>query len=334
MIKKIVAVIVLFVLVISVSNTITLGSYLFGKETDGANISKDIILNSLPYLYKYGFDSNILYEGNYTKSDKVDIIISNHINSIDFIIYLSLIRLFDYRPIYFVLKKTIIFIPGGGFILGTGYDIKMNRKLEEDVDNITESINKIKDGIIIIMPEGTRYTPTKFEAAQSYSKDNNLPIFNNTLFPKMKGLFIIANILKKNGRLGNIIDFTIEVENFKKQTVLLNKLLTKKIGNSYGIINTYEIPDNILDDYDFFKNWFLSNIWIKKDLLLDNIQNIDSHNYKELIPEMKGYEYFILIICTTLFMYLTFHTAGLYIPFSFMFLYYKMFNVYRKLKKH
>ena len=331
MIKKIVAFIVLFILIVCISQTITLGSYLFGKKYEGANIGKDIIISFLPYLYTYGFESKILYDGNYkASSDKVDIVISNHINTIDFAIYLSLIRLFDSRPIYFLFKKSIVFIPGSGFILGTGYDVKMNRKLEDDIDNINESINKIKEGIIILMPEGTRYTPEKFKDAQKYSRDNNLPIFNNTLFPKMKGLFTVSNILKKNGRLGKIIDFTIQVENFKNTTAYMKKLMTNKFGRTFSVINTYNISEKALDNYDIFKNWFLSKIWRKKDIILDNITKYD---YKELVPNMKGYEYFILIICVTLFFYLTLHSNGLFIPVSLLISYSMMYVLYRKLKK-
>ena len=334
MIKKIVAFIVLIVLIICISQTITLGSYIFGKKYEGANIGKDIIISFLPYLYTYGFDSKIHYDGNYkASSDKVDIVISNHINTIDFAIYLSLIRLFDNRPIYFLFKKSIVFFPGSGFILGSGYDVKMNRKLEDDIDNINESINKIKEGIIILMPEGTRYTPEKFKDAQKYSRDNNLPIFNNTLFPKMKGLFTVSNILKKNGRLGNIIDFTIQVENFKNTAAYMNKLMTKPFGKTFNIINTYKISEKALENYDIFKNWFLTKIWKKKDLILENIQDIKYYNYKELIPNMKGYEYFILIICITLFFYLTLHTNGLFIPASLLISYSMMYFLYRKLKK-
>ena len=86
MIKKIISFIVLFVLVISISQTITLGSYLFGSKEEGANIAKDIIISFLPYLYTYGFDSKMLYQGDYKASNKVDIVISNHINTIDFAI--------------------------------------------------------------------------------------------------------------------------------------------------------------------------------------------------------------------------------------------------------
>ncbi len=333
MIKKIVGFIVLFVLIICITQTIALGSYLFGKKEEGSNIAKDIVISFLPYIYKYFFDSNILYEGNYNISDKVDIVISNHINTIDFTIYLSLIRLFDSRPIYFLFKKSIVFIPGSGFILGSGKDIKMNRKMEDDEENINKSISRIKEGIIILMPEGTRFTPEKFADAQKYSKENNLPIFENTLFPKMKGIYTISNILKKNGVLGNIIDFTSQVENFKNKTAYMDKLMTQKLGNTFSVINTYAIPEKVLVNYDIFKKWFLSKIWIKKDIILNTIQDTNLHKYKELVPNMKGYEYFILIICVTLFFYLTLHTNGLFIPVSLLISYTIMYMLYRKLRK-
>ncbi len=333
MIKKIIAFIVLFVLLISISQTICLGSYLFGRKEDGANIAKDIVISFLPYLYTYGFDSKIFYDGIYNATDKVDIVISNHINTIDFAIYLSLIRLYDSRPIYFLFKKNIVFIPGSGFILGSGKDIKMNRKMEDDEENINNSISKIKEGIIILMPEGTRFTPEKFIEAQQYSKDNNLPTFKNTLFPKMKGIFTISNILKKNGVLGNIIDFTIQIENFKNKKCYMDKLMTQKIGNTFSIINTYSIPEKVLSNYDVFKKWFLNKIWIKKDIILETIDDVKLNNYKEFVPNMKGYEYFILIICVTLFFYFAFHTSGLSILVSFLISYIMMYLLYRKLRK-
>ena len=333
MIKKIVAFIVLFTLIISISQTICLGSYLFGKKEDGANIAKDIIISFLPYFYTYGFDSKILYTGNYKASNKVDIVIGNHINTIDFIIYVSLIRLFDSRPIYFLFKKSILFVPGSGFILGSGNDIKMNRKMEDDEENINNSISKIKEGIIILMPEGTRFTPDKYEEAQKYSKDNNLPVFKNTLFPKMKGVYTISNILKKNGVLGNIIDFTIQIENFKNKKCYIDKIMTNKLGNTFSIINTYNIPEKVLNSYDTFKKWFLIKIWMKKDIILETIQDTKLNEYKELVPNMKGYEYFIIIICITLFFYFATHTNGLSIPISLLITYSMMYILYKKLKK-
>jgi hypothetical protein len=48
---------------------------------------------------------------------------------------------------------------------------------------------------------------------------------------------------------------------------------------------------------------------------------------------MKGYEYFILIICVTLFFYFALHTNGLSIPISLLISYSMMYLLYRKLRK-
>jgi 1-acyl-sn-glycerol-3-phosphate acyltransferase len=329
MIKKIIAIIIYFILAISISQTITLGSYLFGEKNEGVKISKDIILSFMPYIYRYMFNSKIYYDGIYKGSNKVDIVISNHINSLDFNIYLSLIKEFDSKPFYFIFFKHIVFVPSIGFILGSGKDVKMNRKIEYDIDNINEFISNIEEGIIILMPEGYKFTPEKRIISQKYSRDNNLPIFNNVLFPKMKGLFTIANILKKNNKLGNIIDMTIQADNLKKIDAPLEKLITTELGDSFSVINTYNIPEKHLDNYDNFKKWFLFNIWQKKDIILDNIHT--NYNYKELKPNIKNYELFILIICLTLFGYLLVHTKGIYLPVSLIISYALMYSLYRKI---
>lgn len=333
MIKKIIAVIVFFILTMSMSQTITLGSYLFGKKNEGVELSKEIGLSFIPYIYKYGFDSTINYDGVYKTSNKIDILISNHINTIDFIIYLSLIRLFDTRPFYLIFIKKVIFIPSVGFIIGSGKDVKMNRKMEDDIDNINEFVSNIKEGIIIFMPEGTRFSPERRIVSQKYSRDNNLPVFNNVLFPKMRGIFTIANILKKNNKLGNIIDFTLQVENLKNIKAHYDILMTTKMGDTFSIINTYNIPEKHLDNYDNFKKWFLLNIWQKKDTILNNINDKTKYNYKELKPSMKSYQFFIIIICVTFFIYLIMCTKGLYLPGSFLITYLIMYLLYRKLKK-
>jgi 1-acyl-sn-glycerol-3-phosphate acyltransferase len=232
----------------------------------------------------------------------------------DFAVYLSLIRLFDNRDVYFVLKRDIVFIPGGGFTLCVGPDIKLNRKLEDDQENIINSIKKMKSGIIIIMPEGTRFTPEKQKLAQEYSKENNYPVFKNTLFPKMKGIYLISKILNENNKLGRIIDFSTIIENFHLKTTHMTDLLTKPLGNTYSVIRTYDIPTNYLNNYDKFKKWFLK-IWKKKDTILDNIKN---YNYDILKAELKSYDYMIMIIMITLFIYLTMHSNGLFLPLSFV----------------
>lgn len=328
MILTIVGFIVIFIALLSITQTLLLGSILIGMNKECGNIIKNVIFSLMPLIYTYCFKSPIHYNAKYNPSDKVDILISNHTTTIDFAIYVSILREFDSRDIYFVLKRDIIFIPGGGFTFCVGQDIKLNRKLEDDQSNIINSVKNIKNGIIIIMPEGTRFTPEKQKLAQEYSKENNYPVFKNTLFPKMKGLYLISKILNENNKLGRIIDFSTMVENFHLKTARMKDLLTKQLGNTYSVVRTYDIPIKYLDDYDKFKKWFLK-IWQKKDNILDNI---NKYKYDIVNPQIKSYNYMIVFVMITLFIYLTTHTNGLYLPLSFVVSYIITVIYYFKIK--
>ena len=332
MILKIVGFIVIFVILLSMTQTLLLGSILIGMNNQTTNIVKNVIISLMPLVYTYCFDSPINYNAKYNPSDKVDILISNHTTTMDFVVYLSLLRQFDNRDVYFVLKRDVIFIPGGGFTLCVGPDIKLNRKLEDDQENIINSVKKMKSGIIIIMPEGTRFTPEKQELAKKYSIDNNLPVFKNTLFPKMKGIYLISKILNENNKLGKIIDFSIIVENFHLKTARMKDLLTKPLGKTFSVIRTYNIPIKYLDNYEKFKKWFLK-LWQKKDNILDNICNAPNYDYMILKPELKSKDYMIMIIMITLFIYLIMHSNGLFLPLSFIVSYIITAIYYFKIKK-
>ena len=332
MILKIVGFIVIFVILLSMTQTLLLGSILIGMNNQCANLVKNIIISMMPLVYTYCFDSPIHYNAKYNPSDKVDILISNHITTIDFVVYLSVLRQFDNRDVYFVLKRDLIFIPGGGFTLCVGPDIKLNRKLEDDQESIINSVKKMKSGIIIIMPEGTRFTPEKQELAKKYSIDNNLPVFKNTLFPKMKGIYLISKILNENNKLGKIIDFSTIIENFHLKTARMKDLLTKPLGKTFSVIRTYNIPIKYLDNYEKFKKWFLK-LWQKKDNILDNICNAPNYDYMILKPELKSKDYMIIVVMITLFIYLIMHSNGLFLPFSFLVSYIITGIYYFKIKK-
>ncbi len=327
MIKLIVALIVFIIYILSATQSLLLGSYLFNKNVYVSNAIKDITSNLLPYFYTHSLNSNILYDGLYNKSNKIDIVICNHINPFDFIICDAIIKLFDEKPLYIMYKKQIVLIPGVGFLLDSNYDIKLNRKLEDDIDNINEKISKIEEGIIIMMPEGTRCSSDKIQKSQKYCHENNLKVYNNILYPKMKGLYLITNILKKNGKLGNIIDLTIQIENLININEFTKILFVKNIGRTFCLINSYNVPHNI-DNYDIFKKWFISEVWNKKDLLLDTIQNTQIHEYKEFVPKIKDYNYFILIVLIILFIYLLTHMNGIFIPISMVLSYYITYTNY------
>ncbi len=332
MIKKIISLIVSFILMLSFSQTMCLGSTLLNVSIEGTSLTKDVLIDIMPYLYTYGFDSNIKYKGVYNNTDKIDIIISNHINTVDFLIYLSIIRQFDTRDIYFILKKDVLFIPGFGSILTNSNDIKLNRKIEYDINNLENSIKNIKNGLIVIMPEGTRYTPEKHEIAKQFSIDNKLHIFNNMLYPKMKGLFHICNVLKDNNKLGNIIDFTIFIKNLHLKKAHIDTLLTTKIDDTYNIINNYNIPIDKLNNYNDFKEWFL-DIWKTKDDLLNKMNINNLNDYKNIKPKVKIHKLLIIIIILAITINLIIISKGLFIPSSLFVMGIFSFIKYKQLKK-
>ena len=320
MLNKIIYIFVCFIFLISFSQTLTLSSYLIGKQSQMADLSKNIMTSVFPLLYTKGFNSSIYYTGNYIKTDKIDIIVSNHISSVDFMLFTSLIRQYDDRNIYVLIKKNIVFTPGLGFIALSALDIKLNRKIEDDESNIIAALKKIKSGIIVIMPEGTRYTPDKYKSSQEYSISNNLHVFKNTLYPKMKGLWTICNILTKENRMGNIIDLTIMIEKLRGKKGYIKQVLTTEFGNTYGVINTYTLPKSYtsvenFNSYDTFKTWFI-DIWKKKDNILDRIQIPDEFIYSKLNPELKSSEYVLLVFIVSLFIYLILQTKGMYLVYS------------------
>ena len=167
---KVVFLIFLYLLMYTASSTIVLGSYLFGKNKEIINIVKVYFTNLLNITYQIGFNSNLYYSGSYIKSNNIDIIISNHINTIDFTLNVVISNYFDKRGYNFLISKHVTYLPGIGFLMSSSTDIKLNKKLLDDKNNIINSIKKIKNGIIILFPEGTRFTSEKHKLAVEYSK--------------------------------------------------------------------------------------------------------------------------------------------------------------------
>ena len=57
-----------------------------------AKISKQYFEEYASIIYQLGYNSPIFYSGNFTETDKVDIVISNHVGTIDFCAMLAIIK--------------------------------------------------------------------------------------------------------------------------------------------------------------------------------------------------------------------------------------------------
>ncbi len=311
---------IIALIISSIALILILLSYLFNANNYIINLSKNIMFNIMSWFYIKGCESPILYTGKYKKTNKIDVIIGNHITNFDFALCISLIRQHDNRNIYIIYQRELIFLPILGSF-GTINDIGLYFKnLKNSKKNIINSINNIKEGVLIIMPEGVIKSNKFIEKSIEFSKKNNLHVFNNLLYPRIKGLWLIYNTLKKQNKMGNIIDISIVIENFNKKQINMLDMLTKKFGNTYLNIKTLKINNNKINKYEDFKLWFIKK-WELKDNILNNMLSFNKYNYIILKPKIEIKYYLLIIIIILLFLFLVLYTKGLYLLFSIIILY-------------
>jgi 1-acyl-sn-glycerol-3-phosphate acyltransferase len=299
MIRQVVSMVLLNIWFIYSSFGIITPTILFQQEDKINNLMNRFYQSLLVLTIKYGFQPQIYYTNEIKQTKgKVDILISNHVATIDIFIILSILQSFGVSKYINVAKKDLIYFPGLGQQFMFGKHIKLARNWEEDKDTIDNQLANIEEGIIIIFPEGTRFDPKKFEEGQQFSKDNNYPVYNNLLVPKSKGLGAIINYLQKNNKLGKIYDVSLVIKNFFGKKAYMKELLSNKIGDVFAVIRELHYNN------ENFKDWLLTE-WKKKDDLLSM--------YKNLVYQKLEYKHDIMIeIISLVFMIIV--TCGLFNP--------------------
>ena len=202
----------------------------------------------------------------------IDIIVCNHTSTFDFLIVLSYLQKFNISSCNYVIKNTINYFPGFGLVMYANTDIKLSRNWEKDKDVLAKQIDNIKTNqhstkqVIIIFPEGTRLNKEKLVDGQNFSRSNNIPVYDNLLVPKTKGLWFLINHLNKTNRLGRVWDITLAIPKFLGSAAYVNDVLGKSIGPVYGIIRELKL-DFDYQDLELFKTWLFKTWKMKDDFL-------------------------------------------------------------------
>lgn len=235
--------------------------YIFSKDKSNARLKiRSVCKDTVRTIIKKYFYDDIIIKGNIEQNDKIDVIISNHISALDFIIIITILHNFNISDYYFVLKDILIKIPIFGDLIGD--DITVTRNWIYDKHLLIDQIKNIKTGKIIIYPEGTRYNIQKHNKSKQYCYNNKLPIHNYTLLPKIKGLHLIISLLESEKKFGNLYDITLISDKHKRDiTLISNKHKSKLVV----IINKFNISNL---DYEPFKK-YIYKIWFNKNLLID-----------------------------------------------------------------
>ena len=250
----------------------------------------------------------------------IDILVCNHLSIFDFLIIKSYLQYIGIDSFNYFLKNTINYVPGIGLIMYSSTAIKLFRNWEKDKDNLVNQINKIETGpnsnkqFIIIFPEGTRLTSKKLEECQNFSKSNNLPVYDNLLVPKSKGLHFLVNHLNKTNKLGRIWDLTLAIPKFLGKSAYVNDVFGKPLGPVYGMIKELKIDFDIQDS-ELFKSWLLEKWKIKDDFL----NNYNKYIYKKLEFDPK-YRHIAIIalVCLIFSLFLGFKYGRYYLILSFV----------------
>jgi 1-acyl-sn-glycerol-3-phosphate acyltransferase len=289
-------------------------------------------------VFKYGFKANFkLTESKQDiktlineNTDKIDLIVCNHTSTLDFLILMSYLQEFQIDSYNFVLKNQITYVPGFGFIMYTNPDVKLNRNWEQDKDTLAKQLDGIKTNgkkqVIIIFPEGTRLNEKKLKEGQEFSVKNNLPVYENLMVPKSKGLWFITNHLSKTNRLGRIWDTTIILPKFIGKDIGLKDILGKTLGDINMIWREVTLPENY-EDNETFKTWLL-NIWITKDSFIKNYNQIFYHQLESNLS-LKHSTKLLLVIFLLSALGIGFNKYGRYylsISFilSYVFIFFKL----------
>jgi 1-acyl-sn-glycerol-3-phosphate acyltransferase len=284
------------------------------------NYAKQIINSFITTLITKGFKANLkLAETKQDikklineNTDKVDIIVCNHISTFDLIIA-GYLKEFEIDSCNVIFKNEIVYTPGFGYILYANTDIKLKRNWEQDKEALGKQLDNIKPNgkkqVIIIFPEGTRLTEQKLKEGQEFSKLNNLPVYENLMVPKSKGLWFIVNKLSETNKLGRIWDVTFVFPKFLKKSISYSDVFGKSMGDVNAIWREVVLEKDYKDS-DAFKKWLI-NLWVTKDSLIKYHEKII---FNEIYPEskIKTSEKLIAIITLLVFVGLLFNKYGRY----------------------
>ena len=159
MIKKKISTLLVFIIIVILTNIIMLPCQFIGLGSKSTQLVKSIGKNIISCIYTYGYESKIKINGKITnpESNKINIIIGNHISSLDWGIVLGILDKFNINDWYYVIKRSQIIVPSFGTLFGFDHDIKVKKNWLEDQEHFEKQIDKIKTGNIIIFPKKTIY---------------------------------------------------------------------------------------------------------------------------------------------------------------------------------
>lgn len=288
--------------------------FFFPKYIQYINIFKNIIWSNIAFItQKLVFkniyvDSNELIDEIYSNTFNSNIITSNHILDLDFLIYNIIFSNTTLKSINNGLAKKMVGyqLPIYGFLGILTGDIFLNRKIGLDVFKLNK---KKYFNNLLIFPEGTCYTKDRKIISDNYCNKNKLIKFKHHLYPRITG---IKTIIESNKNIKYIYDFTI----------VYDKIYPDDYGKHYTfftyITNIYSFPNKVFIKINKYKINYCNiekqivKIYTQKDKFIEEFNS----NHNKFIPiKYNYYKGFGCFIGTNL---LTLFSIWLFVKYNFL----------------
>lgn len=223
---------------------------------------KDITLHYNPKILEY----------------KKTIVISNHVNNIDwFVIWISLLMLKKKGFIFHAKKNLFVF---GRLLSGLNKSTRfvfLRRKIDYDYITLVESCNNIKimpTFHTVIFPEGTLYhkkCSPLVNIKRSFTR--NVPATKNVLIPKTTGFGILVNQLKND--IDGIMNCTLK---YTGKVTLTNLLKLQRISVDI-YIDSESVPEENTSD------WLINKFKEKESYFTDPMK-IDNKKFLSIVVNL------------------------------------------------
>ncbi|KAK9113177.1 hypothetical protein Scep_020696 [Stephania cephalantha] len=165
-----------------------------------------------PFFFEKINKTKVVFAGDSLPAKERVLLIANHRTEVDWMYLWDLaLRKGSIGYIKYILKSSLMKLPIFGWVFHVVEFIPVQRKWELDESIMREMLSTFTDRQdplwLALFPEGTDFTQEKCTKSQKFAAEKGLPVLQNVLLPKTKGLCICLEVLK--GSMDAVYDVTI-----------------------------------------------------------------------------------------------------------------------------
>eukprot|EP01102_Stenamoeba_stenopodia_P013328 TRINITY_DN4311_c0_g1_i1.p1 TRINITY_DN4311_c0_g1~~TRINITY_DN4311_c0_g1_i1.p1 ORF type:complete len:290 (+),score=47.21 TRINITY_DN4311_c0_g1_i1:127-996(+) len=227
------------------------------------------------YLVHYWLPSKlkVVITGDKLSDQETYLWNSNHMVDADWAYNWLIARLMGRHGNFIIMLKGIIkYMPFYGTAMMLFGYVFLSRDWVRDKKNIESTLSHLKKETdpfwLVIHSEGTRLKPSSIKESQEFCKKLNLPIMNNCLLPRYKGLNACMHALRS--KFDYFVDVTLQYDVDPSQASIFK--LCKGLGPStiYTHIRKYPISTLPHSDDELKNFWY--KVYAEKDILLEGFK--------------------------------------------------------------